>query len=115
MKFSNWLEMDRVWLDHPVYGKETVGEFLKRQGVDISPEGTFTLYHGRPKGSDYQELRKGSYLATNVEDAIHYTERDRKDVEAEVIKLILTPDQIDPGVFITLKKNVKIPSNAIVL
>lgn len=102
--------LNRVWLDHPVYGKETVGEYLKRHKIPISDEGKITLYHGRPKGSDYTNLRVGSYLADSPDDAAHFAGRDRglKPDSIEVIKLELNPDDIEPGSFITLRKTYEI-------
>ena len=110
MNFRQFLEtedgLDRLWLDHPFYGKETVGEFLERQGIPVS-NGKFTLYHGRPKGSSYNVLRAGSYLATDSKSAAFFAARDRgldENKDVEVLELSLTPDDIQPGIHITLRK-----------
>ena len=109
MKFKTWLEsegLDRVWLDHPQYGKETIGEFLQRHQIPVNSDGTFILYHGRPKDGEYTELRAGTYLATDPESAKFYAARDRgldKEKDIEVIELTLTPDEINPGIHITLR------------
>lgn len=99
--------MDRLHLDHPVYGKETVGEFLKRRGIPVSSDGTFTLYHARPKGSTYTVLRAGTYLESDPESAKFFAARDRglnPDKDIEVLTLVLTADDIEPGVHIMLAK-----------
>ena len=96
---------DRVHIGQSFYGKETVGQFLVRHRIPIN-QGKFVLYHGRPKGSKYTYLRKGTYLTPDIEDAKHFAARDRglnRDRDIEVIKLILTPDQIEPGIHITLR------------
>jgi len=107
--FRLWLEnaetgLDRVWLDHPVFGKETVGEFLDRHNIPVV-DGKITLYHGRPKEGDYTQLRAGSYLTEDPAAARHFAARDRglQPDEVEVLTLSLTPDQIQPGMHITLR------------
>ena len=99
--------MDRLHLDHPVYGKETVGEFLQRHKIPVSPDGTFTLYHARPLGDTHTMLRKGTYLESDPERARFFAARDRgldpnKDIE--VLTLKLTADDIVPGVHIMLAR-----------
>ncbi|KKN96696.1 hypothetical protein LCGC14_0163400 [marine sediment metagenome] len=102
--------LNRVWLDHPVLGKETVGEYLERHGIPILLDGTVELYHGRPKRSDYDVLRAGTYVADSPKDAAFYAARDRnlRPHQVEVIKLRLKLDEINPGVHISLRKDVKI-------
>lgn len=101
---------DRVWLDHPVLGRETVGEFLQRHEIPIFLDGTVELYHGRPKRGDYDFLRAGTFVTDNPHDAASWATRERglKLRQVEVIKLRLKPDEINPGVHITLRKDVKI-------
>lgn len=99
--------LERVWSDHPRFGPETVGEFLDRHRVKLGSDGKFTMFHGRPKGSTYNFLRAGSLLAWTVDDAAHYAGRDRElsRDEVEVIRLRLTPDDIDPGIFVALRRD----------
>ena len=117
MSFKLWIEtkdangLDRIYTDHPLYGSETVGNFLSRHKIPINSDGTFILYHGRPKGSNYKELRAGTYLTNNQEDAKFFAARDRNlnpDKDIEVIKLKLSADEIEPGIHITLKVSKKI-------
>jgi hypothetical protein len=98
--------LNRLWVDHPFYSKETVGEFLARQGIPVA-NGRFTLYHGRPKGSNYNVLEVGTYLAADPKSAAFFAARDRgldPDKDVEVLELSLTPDDIQPGIHITLRK-----------
>jgi len=37
--YENIDGLDRVWLDHPVYGKETVGEYLDRHQIPVDSKG----------------------------------------------------------------------------
>jgi hypothetical protein len=67
----------RIWMEHPVYGKETVGEFLDRHEIKVHEDGTVTLYHARPKTAVFDTLREGSYLEKDPEAARHYAARDR--------------------------------------
>lgn len=114
MHFRIWIEqsgLDRVYLNHPVYGKETVGEFLSRHRIPIEADGTITFYHGRPKGSNYNELKAGTYITTNQKSARYYASNSRgidPNEDVEVLTLKLTPDQIEPGIHITLRTPVQI-------
>jgi len=103
--------LNRVYLDHPAYGKETVGEFLSRHKIPVQSNGRFVLYHGRPKGSEYKTLRPGTYLTDDPDSARFFAARDRgldpgKDIE--VIPLDLTADDIEPGIHITLRREYEI-------
>ena len=103
--------LDRVWLDHPVYGKETIGEWLERQGVKKTEDGKFIFYHGTPKvGGATDSLREGSYLGFSEDFSRHQTQRDRDIGEEDVIvhELHLSPDDINPGVHPTLRKPIEI-------
>lgn len=97
--------LDRVYLDHPRFGRETVGEYLDRHKIPINPDGTITLYHGKPKSIQFDELRDGSYLTDSKKDAAFFAARDRglSPSEIEVLTLNLSPDQINPGIHVTLK------------
>lgn len=104
--------LNRVWNQgNARTGPETVGEFLSRH-TEIKRVGSrYLFFHARPKNSQYTELKIGSYLESDPDSARHFAARDRglnpkKDVE--VIRLELTPDQIEPGVFCTLRKPIKI-------
>jgi hypothetical protein len=110
MNFKLWLEqtdLNRIWKPADFWGKqETIGEYLKRHNIPII-NGIITLYHGRPKNSKYNVLKIGTYLTSTPEEAQHFAARDRdlnpnKDIEILVLKL--TPDDINPGVFITLRR-----------
>lgn len=110
LNFRQFLEteegLDRLWLDDPFYGQETVGAFLARQRIPVM-NGRITLYHGRPKGSNYNVLQAGSYLVDDSESAAFFAARDRgldKDKDIEVLELSLSPDDIQPGIHITLRK-----------
>jgi len=96
--------LDRVYLDHPRFGRETVGEYLDRHKIPVNPDGTITLYHGKPKSTRFNELRDGSYLTDSKEDAEFFAARDRglSPDKIEVLTLTLSPDQINPGMGITL-------------
>jgi hypothetical protein len=104
--------MDRLYLDHPFYGRETIGEFLKRRGIEVSADGKFTLYHARPLGATNKTLRAWTYLEPDPEQARFFAARDRgldaqKDIE--VLPLRLEADDIEPGVHITLARDVPVP------
>jgi hypothetical protein len=94
---------DRVWTDGR-FGKETVGEFISRHDIPINSDGTVTLYHARPKNLNFGVLRNGSYLTADKNAAVFFAARDRnlKPKDIEVLTLRLSPDQIQPGVHITL-------------
>ena len=96
--------LDRVWLDHPVYGKETMGEYLERHSIPVDAKGMVTLYHGRPKSTQFDVLRSGSYITDDKESALHFAARDRElsPDDVEVLTLYLSPNQIEPGGHMTL-------------
>jgi hypothetical protein len=110
----------RVYVNHRVYGKETVGEFLKRHKLE-PVNGKYVLYHGRPKGSEYTTLRVGSYLIDTEEEARFYAARDRRingrpmnpKKDIEVLKLHLNASDIEPGVFLSLRNEIEITPDMI--
>jgi len=109
MEFRQFIEseLERVHLDHPFYGRETIGEFLERRSIPVNPDGSFILYHGRPKSSSHDSLRIGTYLTESQEDARFFAARDREldaQEDIEVITLKLTGDDINPGIHITLRR-----------
>lgn len=98
---------DRVYVDHPVFGSETIREFLGRHNVLIDPAtDTIKAYHGRPKGSKYDTLKAGSYIAFDPKSAAHFAGRDRglSEKQVEVIPLTLRHDHFTPGIHPTLDK-----------
>ena len=101
--FENNGGLDRIWLNS-AFGKETVGEFFDRHDIPVDAGGMVVLYHGRPKDSRYDTLRSGSYLTTEKKDAVFFAARDRDlgPNDIEILTLHLTPDQIQPGMHITL-------------
>ena len=103
--------LDRVWTDS--YGGETVGQWLDRHSIPVNPDGTITLYHGRPKKGSrkYNTLREGSYVIQDPDKARHYAARDRgldPDKDIQVLELRLDPNDIEPGMFITLRREIPI-------
>ena len=107
--------LNRVWLNHPVLGKETIGEWLERQGVKQDEDGKFIFYHGTPKvGGATDSLREGSYLGFSEDFSRHQTQRDKDIGEEDVIvhELHLSPDEINPGVYPTLRKPIEIKSSS---
>lgn len=112
MQFRTWLNenegLGRLYIDHPFYGKETVGEFLARHKISVGPDGTFVLYHGMPKTSTHTILRAGTYLTHEVESAKFFAARDRgldPENDIKVVELKLTADDIHPGIHITLRRD----------
>lgn len=111
MKILDLLEnlgMDRLQDDHPFYGKEAVGEFLKRRGVNISPNGKFILYYAHPRGRNNRIIRAGTYLETDSERAKFIVARERglnpnKDID--LFALTLEPNDIEIGDHITLTRD----------
>ena len=102
--------LDRINSDSLV-GKETIGEWLKRQGVQQTPEGKFIFYHGTPKeGGATNVLNAGSLLETNPEDANLFARKDRglNPEDIVVYTLHLSPDEIDGGHWGSLRKPVNI-------
>jgi hypothetical protein len=99
--------LDRVWTTK--FGKETVGQFLTRHKVPKIGN-KYILFHARPKGSTYNELRIGTYLEEDPKSAMYFAARDRglKQKDIELIRLELKPDEIEPGSFMTLRKPIKI-------
>lgn len=103
--------LDRVWTD--AYGVETVGQWLERHDIPVNPDGTVTLYHARPKKGSrkYTTLREGSYVIQDPAKAAHYAARDRgldPDKDIQVLELRLDPNDIEPGMFITLRREIHI-------
>lgn len=97
---------DRLWVNGP-YGKETVGGWLERHEVEQTPEGKFVFYHGTPNKT-LPSLRAGSYMVwgrDGPQRAAHFAARDRDLKPADIVvhRLELSPDEVEPGVFATLK------------
>tara|TARA_R100000789_G_C2978533_1_gene142788 strand:+ start:512 stop:850 length:339 start_codon:yes stop_codon:yes gene_type:complete len=98
--------LNRYWVDHPFYGKETIGEYLERQKVKQTSSGKFILYHGTPKvGGATNSLWKGTLLEFDEESARHFAQRDRDINSKDIVvhELHLDPDEIDGGVFPSLR------------
>lgn len=97
---------DRLHVDHPFYGKETVGSWLDRNGIKEDENGRYTLYHATPKTSAFDSIRSGSYLDTDSNRAAFFAARDRgisAKIGVIVHELKLTADQIEPGIHPTLR------------
>jgi len=111
--YENAIGLDRVWLDHNFYGKETMGEYFERHNIPVDAKGMITLYHGRPKSEQFDVLRSGSYIIDNKESALHFAARDRelKPEEVEILTLYLSPDQIEPGGHMTLIGDYNLTNN----
>lgn len=101
--------MDRVWLDNRL-GRETVGEYVARHKLEVTPGGRIVMYHGRPKGSTYTTLRAGSYLGENPKESAYYAARDRdlSSAQVEVLRLEIDPNDFEPGSFATMRHEVSI-------
>ncbi|HWY34653.1 MAG TPA: hypothetical protein VNX68_08400 [Nitrosopumilaceae archaeon] len=96
--------------------KETVGEWLIRHKVPRQGD-KYILYHATPKrGGATNSIRQGSYLAEDAETALHQAGRDRslKSKNINLHKLLLAAEDIEPGVFPTLRRDVKIDKSTLV-
>lgn len=95
--------MSRVW-----NGSETVGEWVNRHGLDITADNRVVMWHGRPEESAYDNLRAGSYLGETADDARFFAGRDRglEASQIEVLRLEIRPEDLQPGVFATLRNTV---------
>lgn len=106
--------LDRVWSDGfgPNGTPETIGQWLDRQGVE-QEHGKWAFYHATPKkGGATDSIRKGSYVTFEVKDAAHFAARDRGLGREDVVvyKLLLGPDDIDPGIHPTLRREIDLNS-----
>lgn len=70
----------------------------------------YILYHGSPKVNKLTELRSGSLLIDNIDNAKHFAARDRglQPEDIEVYKIRVGPEDINTGVFASLNKNYKL-------
>lgn len=105
--------LDRRWSDRHA---ETIGEWLTRHEIERDGE-HFIFYHGTPKrGGATTHLRSGSYLATTRDEARFFAARDRglKPASVVVYRLRLSPDDINPGVFATLRRDIALTKTMIV-
>ena len=92
-------------------GKETIGEWLRRHEIQQTPEGKFIFYHGTPReGGATSVLSAGSLLEKTPEDANLFARKDRGLNPEDIIvyTLHLSPDEIDGGVWASLRKSVNI-------
>jgi predicted kinase len=107
--YSEQDERERVWYEGRS-GRETIGEWLDRQGVERTPEGLYKFYHATPKaGGATSELRKGSLLETDAEKAAYFAARDRDldpEKDIEVHTLFLRPSQVEGGVWGSLLEDI---------
>lgn len=84
-------------------------EWLTRHSI-LMENGKYILYHGSPKDNKLFEIRAGSLLAEDEEDAIFFAARDRglRPEDIIVYKLLVGPEDINIGVFASLNKNYKL-------
>lgn len=87
---------------------DVIIDWLKRNKVK-KEGGKYIFYHATPiKGGAKDMIRKGSYLATDKETAIHQASRDRgsKSSEIRTIEVRLNPEELDHvGVWSTLRND----------
>ena len=105
---SDWWDLPS---DNPYARGMTRGEvildWLKRHDVP-QENGKFVFYHATPVvGGATDNIRAGSYLAEDPETAKQQASRDRgaKAGEIKVIKVLVRPDEINTGVWPTLRND----------
>ena len=108
-------ERSRLWVDHPVYGKETIGDWLDRHKVERTPQGLYHFVHATPKANKFTTLRVGSLLETDPKAAIHFAGRDRglKPKDIMVHHVYVKPSEIDGGQWAELIKEVAVHKAAL--
>jgi hypothetical protein len=79
---------------------------------EVAKEGDkYVLYHATPaKGGATDSIRKGSYLAEDAATAKQQASRDRgpKAGKMNVIKVLVNPEDIRPGVWATLRNDYRV-------
>ena len=103
-------QMNDTWLGRK---RETNEEWLERHRVPKEGE-KYVFYHATPARKGAKTfIRKGSYLEYDPASAIHFAGRDR-DLNPDQIhlhKLLLTADEIEPGMFAKLMIDYPINKN----
>ncbi len=84
-------------------------EWLERHNVPME-NGKYVLFHGTPKNNRLTTIKAGSLLAETKDDALFFAARDRglKPQDIVVYKVLVTPRDIVPGVFASLKEDYKL-------
>lgn len=81
--------------------RETSEEWLERHRIPMQ-DGKYVFYHATPaRGGAKTFVRKGSYLEDDPKSAVHFAGRDRdlKPNQIHLHKLLLSADEIEPGMF----------------
>lgn len=85
--------------------RETTEEWLERHQVPKEGD-KYVFFHATPARKGAKTfIRKGSYLEYDPASAVHFAGRDRRlnKNQIHLHKLLLNADEIEPGVFATLK------------
>ena len=103
-------------LNRLVYTGETIGQWIERRGLE-KEGGKIVVYHGTPKGRDWDTLRVGSYLADTAEEARGLATFNKPDniteKDIEVFRLLISPDDLDPGIHMQLLSEKKLPDEVV--
>jgi hypothetical protein len=92
-------ELDTIFNPNNPFGTETIREFLNRHSLTLH-NGWLHFWHGTPSRgkhvSKFDELREGSFLATNPDEARYYAARDRniKQSSVRVLSIWLKPQEL---------------------
>lgn len=88
---------------------DEIMDFLTRHNVPSEAD-KYVFYHATPKTNNLSELRQGSHLAYQPEQALHQAGRDRSltPEDLSLYKVLVDPWQIETGVWPALREAYKL-------